>query len=351
MEDTHDRRADQVPGRRRVRGRRARTLRFGVVALVLAVAATVAPTAPAGAVEPAWHSAAGITVHGWHEYNERLTHVRISTPAVAASTLNTRTFHDVSILLPDGFDPAVRYPVLYLLHGQGGGNGDWLVAGDVEAITAGVPLIVVMPQAGRAGWGSNWVNQSGGAQQWDRFHLDQLIPWVDDNLPTIRDRSGRAIAGFSMGGVIAIRHAALRPWLFSFAGGFSGGYDLEDVRMRFTVTGSLALPDNGFPLDGPFGAPWDPAWSANNPWHRAASFRDIHTVLYAGRNWSDPVWGTLERESHAMSYQFWQRLQAAGAHRSWFLEYADPTCGHHYGCAGDALRRELRPMMDVLAGP
>jgi hypothetical protein len=52
-----------------------------------------------------------------------------------------------------------------------------------------------------------------------------------------------------------------------------------------------------------------------------------------------------------MSFQFWQRLQPAGATRSWFLEYGDPTCGHHHGCAREALARELGPMMDVLAGP
>ncbi|HEU5151355.1 MAG TPA: alpha/beta hydrolase-fold protein [Iamia sp.] len=321
-----------------------------VTLLVVTGTALAAPSpvvAPAGAAPP-FRSAAGITVLSVADHG-RVQNVRISTPAVSTAALSTRDFHDVSILLPTGYDPGVRYPVLYLHHGRGGGNGDWLINTDVEELTAGLPLIVVMPQGGRAGWGADWVNQAFGAQRWDTFHLDQLIGWVDANLSTIPDRTGRAVAGFSMGGVTAIRSAALRPHLFSFAAGFSGGYDLEDVRMRGVVTGSLFL--EGLPPDGPFGAPWDPAWSASNPWHRAAAFRDVHTVLYAGRSWSDPAAGTLERESHAMSYQFWQRIRAAGATRSWFLEYADPTCGHHYGCAREALARELGPMMDVLAGP
>lgn len=319
-----------------------------VVALVALVGTLQLGTASPALGAPPFHSAAGITVHQVFDHG-RVVNVRISTPAVSTSALNTRDFHDVSIMLPNGYNPNVDYPVLYLFHGRGGGNGDWLIATDIEELTANRQLIVVMPQAGRAGWGTNWVNQSGGAQQWDQFHLDQLVGWVDDNLSTIRDRHGRAIAGFSMGGFVAIRHAAHRPWLFTFAAGFSGGYDLEDPRMRAVVTGSLPL--EGLPADGPFGAPWDGSWRFNNPWHRAAAFRDIHTVLYAGRNWSDPVAGTLERESHAMSFQFWQRLQAAGATRSWFLEYQDPTCGHHFGCAREALARELGPMMDVLWGP
>lgn len=320
-----------------------------VAALLLAALAVLAPTSspPAGAAPP-FHSAAGITVVGVADHG-RVQNVRISTPAVSAAALSTRDFHDVSIILPAGYDPAVDYPVLYLHHGRGGGNGDWIIQTDVEELTANRKLIVVMPQGGRAGWGANWRNQAFGAQQWDTFHLDQLIGWVDANLSTIPNRTGRAVAGFSMGGTTAIRHAALRPHLFSFAAGFSGGYDLEDVRMRGVVTGSLFL--EGLPPDGPFGAPWDGAWAANNPWRRPEAFRDIHTVLYAGRNWSDPAAGTLERESHAMSFQFWQRIQAAGATRSWFLEYADPSCGHHYGCAREALARELGPMMDVLAGP
>lgn len=324
--------------------------RLLVTLVVLACAALAAPVPlvpPAGAA-PAFRSAAGVTVLSVADHG-RVQNVRISTAAVSTAALSTRDVHDVSILLPTGYDPAVRYPVLYLHHGRGGGNGDWIVNTDVEELTAGLPLVVVMPQGGRAGWGADWRNQAFGAQRWNAFHLDQLIPWVDANLGTIPNRSGRAVAGFSMGGVTAIADAALRPDLFSFAGGFSGGYDLEDVRMRGVVTGSLLL--EGLPPDGPFGAPWDPAWAAGNPWRRPEGLRDVHTVLYAGTSWSDPAAGTLERESHAMSYQFFRRLQAAGATRSRFVEYADPTCGHHYGCAREALARELGPMMDVLAGP
>lgn len=319
-----------------------------LVALLVAALSVLAPSAPPAGAAPPFHSAAGITVVGVADHG-RVQNVRISTAAVSTAALSTRDFHDVTILLPAGYDPAVRYPVLYLHHGRGGGNGDWVIHTDIEELTAGLPLIVVMPQGGRAGWGADWVNQAFGAQRWDTFHVGQLIPWVDANLSTIPTARGRAVAGFSMGGFNAIRSAALHPGTFSFAAGFSAGYDLEDLRLRAVVTGSLPL--EGLPPDGPFGAPWHGAWNANNPWHRAAALRDVHTVLYAGRNWSDPGAGTLERESHAMSYQFWQRLQAAGATRSWFLEYADPSCGHHYGCAREGLARELGPMMDVLDGP
>lgn len=108
----------------------------------------------------------------------------------------------------------------------------------------------------------------------------QLVPWIDQNLATIREREGRAIAGFSMGAFVAVRHAAHRPGLFRFVLGMSGGYDLEDLRMRSAVTGSMAIEE--FPPDGAFGAPSDASWNVNNPWHRVQALRDTDTVLYAG---------------------------------------------------------------------
>ncbi|MBY8848045.1 esterase family protein [Saccharothrix sp. MB29] len=155
---------------------------------------------------------------------------------------------------------------------------------------------------GLGGWGTNWVNQSAGVQQWDRFHLDELIPWVDANLNTVRAREGRAVAGFSMGGFVAIRHAAHRPGLFRMAIGMSGGYDLEDQRMRVAVTAPLV--EKGLPLDGPFGAPWDGSWGFNNPWHRVGALRGVHTVLYGGTRHDD----LLEQQAHRLTYEFHQHL-------------------------------------------
>lgn len=316
---------------------------LAVVTLLAATTLTVVPSAaPAAAATPTFQSGHGITVLDVTTQGRRVD-LRISTPAISTSALSDDS-NDVTILLPEGYNPAIDYPVLYLMHGRGGSSTDWTAGTDVEGITADRDLIVVMPEAGRAGWGTNWEHPGGGAQQWDHFHLDQLIGWVDQNLSTIQHKNGRAIAGFSMGGFIAVRAAAVRPHLFAFAGGFSAGYDLQDIRMRATIHGSELL--EGFSGYGSYGWPWNSAWSFNNPWHRTAALRSVHTVLYAGTDGS-----LLEGQSHHMSWQFFQRLRANGADRSWFLEYADRSCGHHYGCAEEALAREIGPMMDVLWGP
>jgi S-formylglutathione hydrolase FrmB len=115
--------------------------------------------------------------------------------------------------------PRRRYPVLYLLHGTSGGAADGTTMGNAEQATAGRPLIVVMPDIALhdegGGWCTNWWNAGKrGAPEWERFHIDQLLPWVDHNLRTIRSRSARAIAGLSQGGFCSMSYAARHPDLF-----------------------------------------------------------------------------------------------------------------------------------------
>ena len=73
--------------------------------------------------------------------------------------------------------------MLYLLHGTSGGAADWTTMGDAEQTTAGKPLIVVMPDIALdddgGGWCTNWWNAKRGGPEWETFHIDQLIPWVD----------------------------------------------------------------------------------------------------------------------------------------------------------------------------
>ncbi|SDC33870.1 alpha/beta hydrolase [Actinokineospora iranica] len=320
--------------------------RRGAITLVLALFATLVAalttTSTAAAAPPNFFSAHGIEVRNVMRTTDRTYVVNIHTNSIDTRALGWQ-FHDVVVTLPSGYNPNLAYPVLYLFHGRGQGPGAWHNEARIEEVTHGYPIITIAAEAGLAGWAANWVNQSAGAQQWDRFHLDELIPWVDENLNTIRAREGRAIAGFSMGGFTAIRHATHRPWLFRMAIGMSGGYHLEDPRMRTAVTGSMQL--HNFPLDGPFGAPWDGSWGFNNPWHRVSGLGGVHTVLYAGTRHDDP----LEAQAHRLTYEFHQHLLGSGIGNSWMVEY---DCGHWIDCvARNGIGHELPTMMNVLWHP
>lgn len=186
---------------------------LAVVAVVAPVGAGAAPAgaAPAaGAPAPAGAAAAagapapadgfGLHVVSSRQVDARLLDVTVSTAALPGPA-------QVDVLLPTGYaqDPTRRYPVLYLLDGTSGHASDWTTSGGAEQTTAGLPVIVVMPDitlAGNGGgWCTNWVNGGrGGPPEWETFHIDELIPWVDATFRTEADRGGRAIAGLSQGG-------------------------------------------------------------------------------------------------------------------------------------------------------
>ena len=121
----------------------------------------------------------------------------------------------VRVLLPANYAayPKSRYPVLYLLHGCCDNYRSWTGLG-VEALTDGLPLIVVMPDGGPGGFYSDWYNfGSFGPPRWEDYHINHLIPWIDANYRTVDNRGGRAIAGLSMGGFAMSYAADLTPAL------------------------------------------------------------------------------------------------------------------------------------------
>jgi S-formylglutathione hydrolase FrmB len=172
----------------------------------------------------------------------------------------------VRILLPDGYDEhdtSKRYEVLYLLHGHGDTATAWTEKGGIRELVNGqddFDGIVVMPEGGRAGWYSDWVGETMGHVRplWETFHVDQLVPWIDANFNTVTDRSGRAIAGLSMGGLGALRYAARHPGVFSAVASFSGAVELRDGILQELISGSMAIygaqvVDQGPERDGVLG--------------------------------------------------------------------------------------------------
>lgn len=115
-----------------------------------------------------------------------------------------------------------RYPVLYLLHGLFGRHDDWLERTRLAEQAAGQRLIVVMPEGG-----DGWYSDSATVHEdkYEGYLVNELLPEIDARYRTISDRSGRAIAGLSMGGYGAFKLAFKRPDLFALAVSFSGAFD------------------------------------------------------------------------------------------------------------------------------
>jgi putative tributyrin esterase len=116
----------------------------------------------------------------------------------------------------------MKLPVLYLLHGGGGGFHDWSNYSDVAGY-AEHGLILVMPE----GNSSYYTNSADRPQdRYENYIVHDLIADVEQRLPAVSGRPNRAIAGVSMGGFGAVVLALKHPDLFAFAGGLSSALDV-----------------------------------------------------------------------------------------------------------------------------
>lgn len=137
------------------------------------------------------------------------------------------------IYTPPGFTKSKRYPVLYLLHGIGGDEKEWLKNGAPAVIFDNLyaegklePMIVVMPN-GRAmkddrAVGNIFAEDKVAAfASFEKDLLNDLIPYVEKKFKVYKDKEHRAIAGLSMGGGQTLNFGLGNLDTFSWVGAFS----------------------------------------------------------------------------------------------------------------------------------
>ncbi|MBO0950835.1 alpha/beta hydrolase-fold protein [Fibrella forsythiae] len=137
------------------------------------------------------------------------------------------------VYTPPGYTKKTKYPVLYLLHGIGGDEKEWLKGGNPQVILDNLyaenklqPMIVVMPN-GRAMKDDRAVGNVFDKDKVEAFAtfekdlLNDLIPFIEKKYPTLTDREHRAIAGLSMGGGQSLNFGLGNLDKFAWVGGFS----------------------------------------------------------------------------------------------------------------------------------
>jgi putative tributyrin esterase len=133
------------------------------------------------------------------------------------------------VMLPTAFDSTRRYPVLYLLHGWGGGSLDWSTKTRLHAYATTAQILVVMPRAENS-W---YVNSATNATiRYEDYIVQDLPKHVITRFP-VADASRQAIAGLSMGGYGAVMLAFKHPQKYKFVGSFSGAVTMpRDLGVR-----------------------------------------------------------------------------------------------------------------------
>ncbi len=137
------------------------------------------------------------------------------------------------VYTPPGYSKDKKYPVLYLLHGIGGDEKEWLNGGHPQVILDNLyaenkiePMIVVLPN-GRAmkdDRATGNIMAPDKVQAFATFEkdlLNDLIPYIEKKYPVIKDSEHRAIAGLSMGGGQSLNFGLGNLDKFAWVGGFS----------------------------------------------------------------------------------------------------------------------------------
>ena len=173
----------------------------------LAVVAAAAALLPAGWFNVA-HGPAGGTI-----WEGRIPNTYVPSDARLSA-----------IYLPPAFDPSQRYPVVYLLHGMRGSPSSIFdamrlpTAADGLIASGAAPFIAVMPVAGP----TVHPNRGEWAGVWEDYLVHDVVPWVDQNLPTIATARGRALEGLCAGGFGALDIGLRHPGVFETLGSFEG---------------------------------------------------------------------------------------------------------------------------------
>ncbi|MDR0823481.1 MAG: esterase [Prevotella sp.] len=176
----------------------------------------------------------------------------------------------ITIYTPPGYETSTdSYPVLYLLHGMGGDEEAWMALGRASQIIDNLiaqgkakPMIIVMPNG-------NVSQEAAPGESTLGFHkpvfqlpqtmdgkmeetFQDIIKFVESNYRAYTDRSGRAIAGLSMGGYHSLHISRYYPNTFDFVGLFSPAIipnPSVNSRVYEDIEGTLAAQiRNGYQL-------------------------------------------------------------------------------------------------------
>jgi enterochelin esterase family protein len=145
----------------------------------------------------------------------------------------------ITVYTPAGYETSKeKYPVLYLLHGMGGDEEAWIALGRTSQILDNLiaqgkakPMIVAMSNgnvAQEAAPGESSLGYYKPTMQlpntmdgkFEETFMD-VVKFVESNYRVKGDKSGRAVAGLSMGGYHSLHISRYYPNTFDYVGLFS----------------------------------------------------------------------------------------------------------------------------------
>jgi enterochelin esterase-like enzyme len=192
-------------------------------------------------------SAAAATRSGGGE----IRRYRFAAPSLDGERRALRVYLPPSYALPES--ASKRYPVVYLLHGWPGGDGDWPGKGHAGAtldslIARGtIPeVIAVFPNGAGAGLlgRSIYIDSYDRRSRVEDYVVHDVVDWADSVFRTRADAGHRALIGLSEGATGAVNLAFRHRDRFGACGGHSGEYVLRGQVGMFAMWGADARSDS-----------------------------------------------------------------------------------------------------------
>ncbi|WP_020666624.1 alpha/beta hydrolase [Amycolatopsis nigrescens] len=244
--------------------------------------------------------------------NDGVRELKLFSPAVGREVTTM-------LLTPKGWQPGghAAHPVLYFLHGSSDDERSLLAGTDLARLAAESGILVVLPNAGRMGFYTDWKvpDREGTVPQWETFHLVELLSLLEREYGA---SDVRMAAGVSMGGYGALRYGMRHPGMFRAVASLSG-------MMHLTRPGTAALFGVLSVREGMrAGRVWGPRrycwdnWAANDPCVQAAALAGTRVYLAAGDGKRLPGdefvagMGLIERYTRSMTEDLETALRAAG---------------------------------------
>ncbi|MDD4820589.1 MAG: alpha/beta hydrolase family protein [Flavobacteriales bacterium] len=119
-----------------------------------------------------------------------------------------------------------QYPVVYLLHGAYGAYSNWIKkAPFLTELSSRYGIIIICPDGDQFSW--YWDSPVDSTYRYETYMTKELLPFVDKTYKTIQNRTGRAIAGLSMGGQGSLYLSWRHLDLYGACASMSGGINIE----------------------------------------------------------------------------------------------------------------------------
>jgi S-formylglutathione hydrolase FrmB len=157
--------------------------------------------------------------------------VRIDSIEIKSQSMNTGV--KTWVIIPDVASESTgkACPVIYLLHGYGGNEKQWIgIKPDLTKIADEKGVFFVCPD-GKNSWYLD--SPLDTSSRYETFISSEMIEYIDKHYNTSADRKHRAITGLSMGGHGALFNAFRHKDVFGAVGSTSGAVDIRQRGENF----------------------------------------------------------------------------------------------------------------------